>query len=211
MTVIPFISVQGYVIINGQQVDKTFLEPERELTLEEKSSLIYVYGDQYYFTGEEQIVSDLIAASQSGQQPRLETSISMDEIPSTTTALKDTSLVLDAFNGKRIDFQFNILYQSSVTTTGIKLGLSIPANFFFSATVKMISGLDGTSAAFEGALTINGDSVVSTQVPVANTTYLAEIKGTIMPSEDGIIRVTFGSEVASGQVTIKAGSNGKIL
>ena len=211
MTVIPFIEINGNVIIDGVPVAKTFLEPERPLTAEEKETLIYTYGDQYYFVGEEQVVADLIASIPVDPPQRTTTSLSQDEPASTTTVLKPTSLILDVKAGERYDFVFNVLFQSNTATTGIRLGLSYPANSFYSATAKILSGTDGTAAEFSGALTTVGDAVVSTQVPSINTTYLAEIKGTIMPTVDDVIMVQFGSETATGQVTIKSGSNGKLL
>lgn len=211
MTIIPFIEINGNVIIDGVSVPKTFLEPERPLTAEEKETLIYAYGDQYYFIGEEQDVADLIASIPVDPPQRTTTSLSQDEPASTTTVLKPTSLILDVKANDRYDFVFNVLFQSNTATTGIRLGLSVPANSFYSATAKILSGTDGTAAEFSGALTTVGDAVVSTQVPSINTSYLAEIKGTIMPIADDVIMVQFGSEVATGQVTIKSGSNGKLL
>ncbi len=211
MTVIPFIEINGNVIIDGVLVAKTFLEPERPLTTEEKETLIYTYGDQYYFVGEEQVVADLIASIPVDPPQRTTASLSQDEPVSTTTVLKPTGLILDVKANERYDFVFNVLFQSNTATTGIRLGLSVPANSYYSATAKILSGTDGTAAEFSGALTTGSDAVVSTQVPSINITYIAEIKGTIMPTVDDVIMVQFGSEVAVGQVTIKAGSNGKLL
>jgi len=211
MITIPNIAIQSFAIVDGVQVPRTFLEPERPLTDEERATLIHRHNDQYYFIGEEQVVADLIASIPIDPPQRLTIALSADELPSTTTVLKPTGLILDVKAGERYDFVFNVLFQSNTATTGIRLGLSVPANSFYSATAKILSGTDGTAAEFSGALTTGGDAVVSTQVPSINTTYIAEVKGIIMPTVDDVIMVQFGSETATGQVTIKSGSNGKLL
>jgi hypothetical protein len=131
----------------------------------------------------------------------------------TTTTLTDiTGMTLPVVSGKYYFFKFEIGYQAAATTTGIKLGVTIPAATIFAATVSALvsTAADGTANVFFGHLTSSGDSVIGTGTPAATTTHLAEIQGIIVPSANGNIQLQAATEVAASNVTVKQGTVGLI-
>lgn len=127
----------------------------------------------------------------------------------TTTLGNVTGLSFAVSNGSYYVFEFGILYQAAATTTGLKMSVTIPAATVFTATAQAwSSAADGTAAAFFGRITTSGDAVTATGSEAANTTYLALIKGVLVPSADGTLQARYASEVSGSTVTIKQGSYG---
>jgi putative intracellular protease/amidase len=125
------------------------------------------------------------------------------------TAAICTGMALSVTAGSYYFFRFNVLYQAAVTTTGIKLGLTFPAVTSFAGTVIALNS--GAASVVYGRITTSGGLVTGAGTPVANTTYMAEILGSILPSANGTIQVTYGTEVGGSAVTVKQGSNGLLF
>ena len=128
---------------------------------------------------------------------------------STATALTNTTgLSFAVTSGLTYRFAAVVVYRTAVLTTGIRLGATTPAFTVYSANVT-INGIavDGTGAAFHGALTTSGDSVVSPSVAAINTDYVATITGVLVPSANGTFQLQHASEVAATVATVRAGSH----
>lgn len=128
---------------------------------------------------------------------------------STATALANTTgLSFAVTAGQTYRFAAVIVYRTAVLTTGIRLGATAPAFTVYSANVT-IGGIavDGTGAAFHGALTTSGDSVVSPTVAAINTDYVASITGVLVPSANGTFQLQHATEVAATAATVRAGSH----
>jgi hypothetical protein len=68
---------------------------------------------------------------------------------------------------------------------------------------------DGTSAEWTGSLTTSGDSTSLSGAEATATTYVAFIRGVILPSAGGSLQVQHAAEVgAAGNVVVKQGSYG---
>jgi hypothetical protein len=135
----------------------------------------------------------------------------------TTSLVNATGLALPlAIGGAaavRVVFLFDIAWRSTATGTGIKLGLTFPTATVFAATVWGAGiGADGTANVFAGTITSSGDSVAIPTCQIANTDYLAEVRGIIVPNTTGQLQLQYAASVgAVGTVTIKQGSNGMFL
>jgi hypothetical protein len=116
----------------------------------------------------------------------------------TTTATTDhPSLKIPLLSGQTYVFAWNVLFQAATTTCGIRIGLTFPAATIASAQAWIPLAADGTAGAFEGWITSSGDSVVSTGVPAASTTFLATIEGTIRPTANGTLQLWYASELST--------------
>jgi hypothetical protein len=134
-----------------------------------------------------------------------------------TTLVNATGLVLPIAVGGpaavRALFIFDVVWNSTATGTGIKLGLTYPSAAVFAATVHGSGiALDGTAAEFTGTISSSGDSVTLPSCQTAGTDYVAEIRGVIVPSLTGQIQLQYAaSTTASGTVSIRQGSNAMFL
>ncbi len=138
---------------------------------------------------------------------RLTVTKTADESSTSTTLANITNLAFPVTAGNKYLFTFYVLYQSAVTTTGLKLGITVPAGTV-SANASFRIAADGAGSLFDGALTASGDSIISTGVPVINTPYLAEIRGIFICTTSGTLQLTYGSEIAATSVTVKQNSVG---
>ncbi len=128
------------------------------------------------------------------------------------TGLADvTNLSFAVTSGITYKFKFNVIYTSAATTTGIRLGLTIPAVTSASAAVNIPSGADGTAAFFQGIINSSGDSVMSTASPVANTVHFATVEGLIVPSASGTVQLRAASEINASNIIIRAGSYVEVI
>lgn len=133
--------------------------------------------------------------------------LTADLAASTVTALADTTgLSFAVVSGTYYRFRALVIFRSAALTTGLKLGLSIPAVTVFAAHVVIPVAADGVAAAFHGELTVSDDSVIGSGVAAINTDYLAVIEGVILPSANGIVQVRHASEVAASGVTVRRAS-----
>ncbi len=134
--------------------------------------------------------------------------LTASETGATTATLADTSLNFKVSNGVYYYFRFVIIHQTSVSTSGLKIGLTTPTTTRFAAAVNAPNAADGTSAHFFGTINSSGDSVISTNVPVQSVDYACIIEGTILPSADGTLMVQYANEAAAGTVQMMQGSIG---
>lgn len=102
-------------------------------------------------------------------------------------------------------FRFQVLFQSSVITTGIVLSLTGPA--FTTLAYQVTVPISATGVVF-GHRQAYASATTGTGVAVINTTYLATIEGVLIPSAAGSLVVQAASEIAATTVTVKAGSVG---
>lgn len=136
---------------------------------------------------------------------------------STSITLADvTGLGFAVAANTRYGFRFVLLYQqASTTTTGIAVGLTIPASpTVFSAGVEIFGRAANASsgASFEGVITASGGAVTSDQVAATATTYPAVVEGVLCNGTNaGTLQLQWAAEVAAaGAITPKQGSYGEL-
>jgi hypothetical protein len=128
---------------------------------------------------------------------------------SNTTLTNITQLTANVVNGKTYKFEYYILFQSALTTTGVVLSMgNATATGTVTAIVDIPVAADGTAGAFQGQITSFGDTVIGTGVQANNTNYLARIIGVFTCTTSGTIYPQFRSEIGLSQVTISVGSRG---
>lgn len=124
---------------------------------------------------------------------------------STVVALADcTGLSFAVVSGTRYRFTFYVKFQTAVNTTGIRLSLNGPATTALNYNVVIPTSATAQVIGFRRAYNVE---TVGTGVDTANLPLLATIEGTITPSANGTVVVRFGSEVATSNVSILAGSH----
>jgi hypothetical protein len=132
--------------------------------------------------------------------------LNADHAPFTTTSMVNvTGLSFPVVSGTLYRFQFDVIFRTAATTTGIGLGLTTPTATAVGATVR-IPIASGAGGEFQGSITASGGSVVSTAVVAANTDYLAQVVGVILPSANGTVQLQARTEIAASNVTIRNGS-----
>lgn len=134
--------------------------------------------------------------------------LTSNETGATTATLANTSLSFAVSSGVYYSFTFHLIHQASVSTSGLKVGLTTPTTTRFAALVNAPNAADGVSSSFFGTINSSGDSVVSTNVPVQSVDYVCVVQGTILPSADGTLMVQYANEAAAGTVTMMQGSIG---
>jgi hypothetical protein len=136
--------------------------------------------------------------------------ITSDITGTTTTTLANvTGLSFSVNSGTYYRFVFHVLFQSSSTANGPKIGATIPSVTTFEAVVELPTATNATtSSKLTGWLTASGNSVTAAGTPATGTTYMAQVEGTILPSANGTLQVQYASASTSSTVTIKQGSNG---
>lgn len=107
-------------------------------------------------------------------------------------------------------YRFLILFQTTATTTGIRLGVTHPAATLTAYTANIPAAADGAAGMYSGWGTTSGDLVVGTGAQAINTTYLATIEGVLLPSANGTLQARYATEVANSAVTVKRGSAGTL-
>ena len=128
----------------------------------------------------------------------------------TTSTLALSTLAFTVSNTILQTFEFGVIFATVSSTTGAKFGLTFPAVSTFAATVVMPSLSASMSSQLVGPITVSGGSVTGTGVQTASTQYLALIYGTILPSANGTLQVTYGTEVAGSGVSTFAGTYGML-
>lgn len=131
---------------------------------------------------------------------------------STSTSLADiTDLAFNVRNGVRYEFRFQILFTSTVVTTGVKFAVQHGGASIFGYQVR-ISGqaADGVAAAWSGAGTASDDAVTNTDLVATATVYVAEVVGFIKANADSTLVARLASETGSS-ITVKEGSTGELI
>ena len=105
-------------------------------------------------------------------------------------------------------FGAKLFYMTPATTTGLRVGLTVPANTVsFAATARIPIAANGAGGEYQGWLTASGQSVTGTGTPATNTPYLAEVSGIIYTgATGGFVVPQFATEINNSRVTIHAGS-----
>jgi len=127
---------------------------------------------------------------------------------SNTTTATLSGLQFNLTAGTTYQYQFNVPWQTQLVSNGIKLGLLFPAATMNTATVMIPVSTSGTAYMGMGNIAASGGSLTGTSALAANTTYLAQIFGTLTPSSNGTLHVYFSAETnnTSG-VTVMSGAN----
>lgn len=145
-----------------------------------------------------------------------------DQSNSTTTPTELTGMSLTTGTGT-FYFVYAILYQSSVTTTGVKFSVNHTGTVTFFVANRQIVGaatLASDAAADQDVVTTAGGLIsvmaarakgtagwgTSISVDTANSDMLEIIEGLMNVSADGDIELWHGSETAN-QTTVKAGTS----
>ena len=121
-----------------------------------------------------------------------------------------TGLGFSVFSGVPYAYQFQVLFRTPATTTGLGLAVTHPAGVG-AYTAKIPHAADGSDSHWEGHGTASDDPIVGTGVQAANTDYLAQVQGVLTPSSNGTIQLRFRTEVANSRVSLRAGSWGWLL
>ena len=118
----------------------------------------------------------------------------------------DGQLFLPLISGVYYHFEFTIIYQSALATSGGIFSFSaVPTNTIFSANCRTLNGADG-AAYIDGAITAADDFVSSSNVETANTNYVATIIGNILPTASTNLQFEWKPETNGQALTIKQGS-----
>ena len=134
--------------------------------------------------------------------------LTADRTNATTTLADATGLSFSVTSGLFYMFDFNIIFQSNTTTTGIKFAVNGPTNNFFVIN-KIIPVSLVANQAGQSERVVNTSATASSGVDTVNANLLARIRGSINPTANGTLIVRFAAET-TGTVTVKAGSMGLI-
>lgn len=123
-----------------------------------------------------------------------------DSATNTTVTLTTApSLQFSVGSGQTYIFAYKLLMQSGNAANGIRVGLSFPSATVVSAMAYIPVTVDGTGPQQIGYITSTGDSVVGTSMPTVNVPLLVIVEGTIRPSANGTLALTYGSELSTTQ------------
>lgn len=126
----------------------------------------------------------------------------------TTSSLAFPELAFLVSTGLQYKFEFGIVFATAISTTGLKLSMLFPAASTWAATARIPIAADGAGGEFQGWITASGDTVTGTAIQAASTQYFAEVRGVILPTSDGTLQLTYGTEIAGSAVTTFVGSYG---
>ena len=119
------------------------------------------------------------------------------------TALSDiTGLSIPTVTGKRYNIKAGIIFQTVAATTGFRLGATFGAG---TIAINVEIPLAAATKTL-GVITASGGSVVSANVPAANTNYLCQLEGAFSPSANGTFQLRAATEIAASNATVRAGS-----
>ncbi|MGI0148449.1 MAG: hypothetical protein ACREDF_02800, partial [Thermoplasmata archaeon] len=133
-----------------------------------------------------------------------------DQSTTASTLTSVTNVAFALLPNNTYTFKFWVVFRSSSSSNGIRLGLTFPAVARFAASVHIPIAADATTAEFHGWLTSSGDQVVGTSVQTSNTDYVAIIEGTIRVSVPGNMQLAFGSETSGTTVIVRLGTVGQL-
>ena len=134
-------------------------------------------------------------------------------ITTTTSTFGIAELTFDVSNTILHTFEFGIVYASDISTNGLRLGITCPATSSLAAIVQIPQGggaVVGQLAEMTGTISTTGHSVVASSTPFASTKYFAMVYGSILPSANGTLQLTYATETAGRAISTFAGSYGKL-
>jgi hypothetical protein len=145
--------------------------------------------------------------------PELYALLAADATNSTTTPSAVASFGVTLEVSAIYEFEIVLRAQSAATTTGLQFQVTGPTSQI-SWVVYEVEYMTGTTLVTSNVTrqTLNAlaTNIAATAAPVANTDFLIRVKGrmqttAVTPASD--IGISFNSEVAASQVTIKSGSS----
>lgn len=154
-----------------------------------------------------------IADASGRLSPELYALLAADATNSTTTPAAVPSFGVTLEVSAIYEFEIVLRSQSAATTTGLQFQVTGPTSQI-SWVVYEAEYMTGTTLATSNVTrqTLNAlaTNIAATAAPVANTDFLIRVKGrmqttSVAPASD--IGISFNSEVAASQVTIKSGSS----
>jgi hypothetical protein len=130
---------------------------------------------------------------------------------STTTSSNIAGLSKDIKSGRTYRIDAAGIFQTAATGTGLGLNFTGPAVTFMGWRARIQLAAAGSDQYYEGTVTTAAAAmattkVVSTAVVAANTNYLWEVSGLVVPSADGTLQLQGSSEAASSQIIIQLGA-----
>lgn len=137
--------------------------------------------------------------------------LTADETGKTDATLTDTALSFAVLNGVYYRFRFDLIWRTTVTTVGFKVGLTFGTVTRFASLARVAANVDGTAGESQGSLTSSGDSVVMGTAEAANTDYYACVEGVILPSADGTLMLQYAAETTGATVTLRQASCGELV
>ena len=146
-----------------------------------------------------------MAVKQLGDSWRLRAMVQAD-IQITSNVLGGTSVVIDLPSEGLWEIRGVVIYRTVALTTGVRLGMLVPANDGFSVSVNIFTAADAVNACFSGQINNSKSSVVSPAVQTANTDQHAEFYGVLNALSTGTLQFAVASEVNGSAVTIRPGS-----
>lgn len=137
--------------------------------------------------------------------------LSADQTTSASSPLQTaTNMAFALLPNSTYTFKFWVIFRSASSSNGIRIGLTFPSVYRFSASVEIPVTADGTGGTHQGYLTFSGDAVIGTAVQAANTDYVAIVEGIIRVSIAGNLQLVFASENSGTTVTIREGTSGQL-
>ena len=132
-----------------------------------------------------------------------------DQSSTSTTNANVTDLSYSVAASTDYNFSCDVIFNTAITTTGIGLAFTTPASpTLISYTAEIPAAGDGVNGNLQGWGTASDDAVIGTGVQTASTNYIGRIWGTLRNGTNaGTLQLRFRTEIASSNVTIKAGSN----
>lgn len=131
-----------------------------------------------------------------------------------TTLLNIPNLETTLLANTTYQYNFYILYQTTVTTTGARFAMEFPGTpITLAYTTEIMFAADGAGGAFQCSGTTDNDACIGTAVVAASTSYLTHIKGVVTTGASGGVMVPqIACELASpAQATARPGSVGIIV
>jgi hypothetical protein len=135
-----------------------------------------------------------------------------DQTTTATSLQPATDMAFALLPNATYTFKFWVVFRSTSTSNGIRIGLTFPAVVRFAGDVRIpFSNTDSTTAYWYGVLSSSGDSVMATSVALANQDLVAIVEGTIRVSIAGNLQLVFASESSTQTITLRQGTAGQLL
>ena len=131
-----------------------------------------------------------------------------DQTKADATLINVTNCSFALTAGAYYKFQFLIPFRSTVSTVGLKIGLTFPTVTVQACTAQIPIAAAGAGGVLQGYIVASGGSVLGTAVPAINTDYLAVVDGFILPSANGTLQLQFAAETTGATVTCRNGACG---
>jgi len=117
----------------------------------------------------------------------------------TSSTLANSGMSFTVATTTYYNFRFMCMVQTSDVTVGPKFGVTHPGATTFIASVR-------NTVAEQGDIQSSGGSVQLSGLPIASTSYLVTVEGTILTSSAGTVHLQMAREGSSGTITLKQGS-----